>query len=261
MKAFTAHVVSNKPAAKDIWQLTLGGVGEALIKFTPGQFAHIRVPNAKHLLLRRPLGIASLDRDKGEAMLIYALKGEGTRLLTHAKAGEAVSLTAPIGNGFTLLEGAKTGWIVGGGLGVAPMLSVARHWPEVKWTAILGYRSREAAYLLEEFETACANVRFCSDDGTLGEKALVTLPLGALLEAGERPDVVMMCGPLPMFRGCAALLAGKGIPVQLSMEQRMACGIGACQTCVCKTPREGVNAYKRVCVDGPVFALEEVELS
>lgn len=221
----------------------------------PGQFVHILVPGH---LLRRPISICAIDKARGTLRLVLEVRGEGTRVLSGFEPGQELDVLGPLGNGFALVPGARA-VVVGGGIGVPPMLALAQHYGAA-CTAILGFRSASAVILAEDFEAAGAQVRLCTDDGTRGQRGLVTAPLEELL-AQNGADIVYACGPAPMLRGVAELCAKAGVRCQLSLEERMACGVGACLGCACRVRGEnGEVVHKHVCKDGPVFEAGEVVL-
>ncbi len=235
--------------AENIWDLCIHAPEAAKITL-PGQFAHILCGDK---LLRRPISICDVA---GDALrLVFEVKGEGTAWLAAQKPGAALDILAPLGRGFTLQSLDAPVVFVGGGIGVPPLLYTAKQAGEAD--AILGFRSQAQAILLEDFKQVCAAVRVATDDGTLGEKGFVTNLLEQYLQ--ERPcGGICACGPLPMLKGVAALAAKLQIPCEVSMEERMGCGVGACLVCACKTRRNGQAHYSHVCKDGPVFNAKEV---
>ena len=261
MKDYRFFVRDNRRIAEDTWQMQLiCWDGAFFEEVRPGQFLHLKVPNATQLLLRRPISIHSVEREAHMVTLIYALKGEGTRAMALLEEGTELSAVGPLGNGFPVEDCGGELWLLGGGIGVAPLLTAAqaaqKQGKQVR--AFLGWRSVQQVYGVEEFRRAGCELSLFTDDGTFGEQGFA---VGALLEAlkARRPSAVLACGPLPMFR---ALKGGmpEGVPCYVSLEERMACGVGACLGCNCKVKAENEAGwtYKRVCADGPVFPLEEV---
>jgi dihydroorotate dehydrogenase electron transfer subunit len=163
----------------------------------------------------------------------------------------------PLGRGFDL-SGRRI-LVVGGGIGVPPMFFAARS-AESDVTAVLGFRNQACIILAEEFKSICKNTYITTDDGSFGEKGSVTLPMKRLLEAGSF-DAAMACGPKPMLKAVAGLCMEYHVPCQVSMEERMGCGIGACLVCACKTQKNGMEKMSHVCKDGPVFDAMEVDWS
>lgn len=252
-------VAENKETAKSIFEMRLGCEGADLGHFVPGQFADISVPGHSELLLRRPLSICKTDAAASTVTLIYQVKGKGTEAFSKLRAGANISAILPMGKGFNLKNSDKRIFLVGGGVGIAPLLSVTQKWPDKDYTAFLGYRGAEYEYCLEDFKRVCGQVFVTSDDGTLGEKGLVTDVLKRRLSENI-PDAVLTCGPAPMLRALKDILISAHVPAQVSMEQRMCCGFGACSTCVCGVENEEGFDHKKVCVEGPVFDLYEVVL-
>lgn len=223
-----------------------------------GQFVNVSVKD-KSKLLPRPISLCEINKEKGQIRLVYRVMGDGTRQLSEYEAGESLSIMGPLGNGFSL-EG-KHPVLVGGGIGIPPMLQLAKQFAArgVQPTVILGYRDTEL-YLYKEFEQ-CAKVYVSTDDGSVGTKGTV---IDAIRANKLEPDVLYACGPTPMLRGVKVLGEGLDITAWISMEERMACGIGACLACVCKTKNMDAHSHvhnTRVCKEGPVFDAKEVELS
>ncbi len=216
----------------------------------PGQFVHIRCGDDS--LLRRPISIC--DIEDGQLTIVVEARGEGTRWLWKRRPGEKLDMLGPLGRGFDL--GRKNIILVGGGIGVPPMLYAARACTG-KAISILGFRNKDCIILRDEFESACAAVITATDDGSFGAQGPVTLPLKKLLDKGDY-DAVLACGPKAMLKAVAESCASHHVPCQVSMEERMGCGIGACLVCACKTKKDGKEEMRHVCKDGPVFRAEEV---
>lgn len=265
-----AAVVSQEKIATDIYSLILAT--PAAQKAVAGQFVSVYCKD-RTKLLPRPISICEINRAAETLRLVYRVTGEGTGTeeFSRLKAGDQVEILGPLGNGFSLTG--KKPLVIGGGIGVPPMLELAQALSRVllveevkagradgsgKVTAVLGYRDSQL-FLKEEFEP-WAKVYVSTDDGSAGTKGTV---IDAVRENGVEADVIFACGPKPMLRAVKAYAAEKGIPCYVSLEERMACGIGACLGCVCKTTGEDAHSHvhnARVCKDGPVFAAEEVEL-
>ena len=251
MREYQATILENKPAAENIYSLTLA-LPEA-VKIRAGQFADLSVGGAH--LLKRPLAVCKADGEK--VTVCYQIRGEGTKLLSDRKAGETLDALLPLGNGFYLKENEKKIALVGGGVGIFPMISVIGEYAaEKEISAYIGFRNKGAVCGLEELKRA-KKLTAVTDDGSFGEKMNAVQAFAADLEAGERPDVVLSCGPLPMLRALKTVLEGRDIPCYVSLEERMGCGIGACLVCVCEKTN---GEHARVCKDGPVFGIGEVVL-
>ena len=222
----------------------------------PGQFVSLYSRDSSRLL-PRPISLCEIDGDKGLLRLVYRVAGKGTEEFSELKSGDKVSVMGPLGNGFPLdqAEGKKV-FLIGGGIGIPPMLETARRLKADK-QILLGYRDER--FLQEEFEQV-GDVFAATEDGSYGTHGNV---MDAIHEQGLTADVIFACGPTPMLRAVKKYAADHGIPCWISMEERMACGIGACLACVCQS--RDVDAHsnvhnKRICKDGPVFEASEVEL-
>ena len=251
MRDYQAKVVENKQIAKGICSITFDLGEEAVVR--AGQFGDILVGGTH--LLRRPIAVCKVEGNL--VTFCYQVKGEGTQKLQKVEAGTTLSVLLPLGNGFYIEEGEKKVALVGGGVGVFPLISVLREYKASKEiSAYIGYRNKDAVCGVEEFEKADKFVAV-TDDGSYGEKMNAVQAFVADLKAGNRPDVVLACGPTPMLRALKAVTEREGLTCFVSLEERMGCGIGACLVCVCNLT-SGKNA--RVCKDGPVFNAKDVVL-
>jgi len=163
----------------------------------------------------------------------------------------------PLGNGFDVPDSARRVILVGGGIGVPPLLGLAKKLGE-RGAAILGFRDYGRIILADEFEKYGVSAAICTDDGSVGYHGTVGAPLENTLKNVDA-DLVCACGPLPMLKAVAEICAAHDVPCKVSMEQRMGCGVGACVVCSCLTVRNGQEHYARVCKDGPVFDAKEVK--
>lgn len=228
--------------------------------FQPGQFIHIRVPNAAQLLLRRPISVHEIDRNNQAIVLQYAVVGQGTQGLAALGEGDYLHAIGPIGNGFPIDRAAKRIWLLGGGIGIAPLYTLVQTMPQAEYIAFLGCRDSEHVYDMERWENV-ANVRLYTDDGSQGTCGFAIDGLMDALKTQAAPDTIYACGPTPMLRALAKNRDDLPAPCYVSMEERMACGIGACLVCTCRTQTSDGIKNKRVCIDGPVFDLKEVDFS
>ena len=219
----------------------------------PGQFVHIKCGDAN--LLRRPISICQWtgSGDGDTLTLVFEVRGEGTAWLARRPVGHTVDVLGPLGTGFQTTPGPYL--LVGGGIGVPPMRGCAQY-TGGRSTTILGFRSKEKAALLKLFEGDCAKTLAATDDGSLGHHGFVDELVRQELAQDRTYDGVLACGPKPMLRSVAKAAAGFGVPCQVSMEERMGCGVGACLVCACDMAD---GARKHVCKDGPVFYAEEVD--
>ena len=216
----------------------------------PDQFVHVKCGHSR--LLRRPISIC--DWEENLLRIVFEVRGEGTEWLSRRKAGDRLDVLGPLGRGFRMdREGRYL--LVGGGIGVPPMLGCAK-WTAGRSTAVLGFRSADRAMLSEDFQKSCKEIFLCSDDGSIGRHGFVDAQVRDILEKDKDFTVVLACGPKPMLKNVAAVAAEFGVPCQVSMEERMACGVGACLGCAIQMAD---GTMKHVCKDGPVFNAEEVD--
>jgi len=250
-----APVVSQDQTGESIYTLTIVSK-EIAREAQPGQFAHLRCGKSADPLLRRPLSINDVERDKGTVTFSYQVVGKGTQLLSELKAGETLDVIGPLGQGFkTDLRGKKVG-IIGGGMGIAPLIFLGRELSrENQVQAFWGGRSEG---LLPPFVTAVEfPYAIATDDGSSGRKGLVTELVAESLSQ-EKFDLLYACGPRLMLAAVARLAREYNIPLQVSLESVMACGVGACLGCTIKGRKQGKETQFKVCQDGPVFWAEEV---
>lgn len=252
-KKIKAAVYSQVQLAEGIFSMWLGA-GEMAKAAVPGQFIAV-YPNDSARLLPRPISICEIDPEKELLRIVYRVAGEGTKELSSCRAGDTLSIMGPLGNGFPLKD--KKALLIGGGIGIPPMLELAKALSCEK-TAVLGYRDSQT-FLAEEIGKY-AGLAVATEDGSVGTKGTV---LDAIKAQGLKADIIYACGPTPMLRALKEYAAKEGIECWISLEERMACGVGACLGCVChsKDVDEHSNVRnKRVCKDGPVFLADEVEL-
>ena len=221
----------------------------------PGQFVSLYT-NDKSKILPRPISLCEIDKENGRLHLVYRVTGQGTGTdeFSQMKAGDTIPVLGPLGNGFPQ-EGENV-FLIGGGIGVPPMLQTAK---DLGTDTIICCGYRDELFLNEEF-AAAGDLHIATEDGSAGVKGNV---MDAVREDHLEADVIFACGPAPMLRAIKAYGLEKGIPCWISMEERMACGIGACLACVCKSKHKDshTNVHnKRICKEGPVFLAEEVEL-
>lgn len=220
----------------------------------PGQFIAVYT-NDRSKLLPRPISICEVDKKEGRLRIVYRIAGAGTQEFSEMSAGQTLDILGPLGNGFPLKE--KKAFLIGGGIGIPPMLELAKNLNCEK-TAVLGYR--DSQLFLKDEIAAYADVVVATEDGSVGTTGNV---IDAIRENGLKADVIYACGPTPMLKALKAYAAENGIECWLSLEEKMACGIGACLGCVChsKDVDDHSNVRnKRVCKDGPVFLADDVEL-
>lgn len=252
------QVISQCSMAEGIFSMWIRT--EAAKSACPGQFISMYT-NDGTKLLPRPISICEIDRERDALRVVYRVTGEntGTEQFSHMKPGDQLSIIGPLGNGFPLdrAEGKRV-FLMGGGIGVPPILELAKQMHCEKKQIIVGYRDQQT-FLKEEFEKY-GEVYISTEDGSVGTKGNV---MNVVAEEGLEADVIYACGPTPMLRAIKKYAEDKGIECYISLEERMACGIGACLGCVCKTKEKDAHSNvnnKRICKDGPVFLSTEVEI-
>jgi len=243
------EVVDNEQLLADTFALTVI-CKELALEARAGQFVHIEC--GESCLLRRPVSICSVRGDALE--FVFEVKGEGTRWLSAREPGHMLDILGPLGNGFYLPDGDII--VIGGGIGSPPMLFASES-ATGNVTAVLGFRNENRIILKEEFASVCDEVYITTDDGSFGILGPATVPLVDLLERGGY-EAVLACGPRAMLSAIAVLCKLYSIPCQVSLEERMGCGVGACLVCACAMANDGVGRMGRVCKDGPVFDVEEI---
>lgn len=252
------QVVSQEKLAEGIYSMWLQT--EAARTARAGQFISMYTDDAGKLL-PRPISICEIDRENGRLRVVYRVTGEntGTEQFSKLGSGDSVAIIGPLGNGFPTdrAEGKKV-FLMGGGIGVPPILELARQIDCGKKQIVVGYRD-SGTFLREELERH-GEVYISTEDGSIGTKGNV---MNAVKEQRLDADVIYACGPAPMLRAIKAYAEERQIECYISLEERMACGIGACLACVCKSRERDVHSNvhnKRICKDGPVFLSTEVEI-
>ena len=226
----------------------------------PGQFVSLYSKDGSKLL-PRPISLCEIDRENSRLRLVYRVTGAktGTEEFSSLKAGDTIPVIGPLGNGFPVekAEG-KRAFLMGGGIGVPPILELAKQMQCEKKQIVVGYRNAQT-FLKEEFEAA-GELYISTEDGSVGTKGNV---MDAIREQKLKADIIYACGPTPMLRAIKQYAEENGIECYISLEERMACGIGACLACVCKSKEKDAHSNvnnKRICKDGPVFLSTEVEI-
>ncbi len=258
MKDLKVKVLSNAPIASGIYRMEFA-LPEETEGMRCGKFLNISVGDGAHLL-RRPIAICEYEKDR--AAICYQIKGEGTKKLSEKRAGDELFCLLPLGNGFVLSDGWKKIALVGGGVGVFPMYSVLKEYENADkiFYTFLGFRNAGAVCMEEEFSKLSRSVQIVTDDGSYKKKSNAVAAFFDAADSGEKFDAILSCGPVPMLRALKEGMRARGleIPCFVSLEERMGCGVGACLVCVCK--RQGGKENARVCKDGPVFSIDEVEI-
>lgn len=245
------EIVSQKEIALDTMELTLKSAYMSN-RATPGQFLHIKVEG---FTLRRPISIATVDRDNDTVTVLYKIFGKGTEALTHYKRGMTLDVLGPNGNGFDLERAKrnKTALLIGGGIGVPPVYFLANELKHlgINVISVLGFQGKDHVFYEDEFKELGETI-VVTNDGSYGERGFVT----DVLDKVDQFDTYYSCGPKPMLKAVSETLAH--YDGYISFEERMGCGVGACYACVLPTKDE--SGYKKICSDGPVFRANEVIL-
>ena len=241
MKQLIFEIKSNEQIAKNVYRMQLGG---DTIGILPGQFVNIRIAGQ---FLRRPISVCNIE--EGVLTIIYKVVGVGTEAMSHLPVGTQLDVLTVLGNGYDLSKAGNAPLLVGGGVGVPPMYMLARQLREIgkNVRVILGFNTKDEVFYEEEFRALGCDVTVTTVDGSHGVKGFVTNALDG------KQSYYYTCGPLPMIK---ALINTLGTNGQVSMEERMGCGFGACMGCTIQT----TQGPKRVCKEGPVFAASELLL-
>ncbi len=218
-----------------------------------GQFLHISCGGKS--FLRRPISIC--DAGNGTVRFIFEVKGEGTLELSQKEVGDHIDILGPLGHGFDI-KNYKNPLIIGGGIGVFPLFKLAKELNN-NANVFLGFRNKDRVCMEEEFEQVSKLSIVGTDDGSYGYTGYIASAMEGFIK-NSPCDVIFSCGPMPMLKAVKQIAENAGIECQLSLEQRMGCGIGACLVCVCESIFEGTNKYLRVCKNGPVFDSKVVKL-
>jgi dihydroorotate dehydrogenase electron transfer subunit len=251
------RILHNKAIQKHYFRLIMKAP-QIVNSAKPGQFVNIRLTDTFEALLRRPF---SIHKVKGENIeLLYEVVGQGTEILSQKKPGEYLDVIGPSGNGFALpLTPYPLPLIVAGGMGVAPLVFLANQLraesSELRVIVLIGARTKKQILCEKEFKELGCDVRISTDDGSKGFKGKAVDLLKHLLSAkSQEPSTIYACGPRPMLKEIAVISKRYNLPAQISLEEHMACGIGACLGCAVNTK----GGYKRVCKEGPVFSGDEI---
>ena len=241
MKQQTFEIKSNEQIAKNVYRMQLAGDTAGIL---PGQFVNIRVQGQ---FLRRPISVCNIT--DGILTIIYKVVGVGTEAMSHLPVGTQLDVLTVLGNGYDLSKAGDEPLLVGGGVGVPPMYMLARQLRELgkNVRVILGFNTQDEVFYEEEFRALGCDVTVTTVDGSHGVKGFVTNALDG------QQSYYYTCGPLPMIK---ALLQAAGTNGEVSMEERMGCGFGACMGCTIQT----TQGPKRVCKEGPVFPAEILQL-
>lgn len=254
-KKETCKVISQEMIGADICSLWIE-TEQIAVEAAAGQFVSVYCRDGSRLL-PRPISICEVDKKKSALRLVYRIAGKGTEEFSRLSKGHTVQVMGPLGNGFPLNRARdRRVFLMGGGIGIPPMLETAKQL-EADKKIIAGYR--DELFLTEELAEN-GNLYIATEDGSAGTKGNV---LDAIRENGLEADVIFACGPTPMLRAIKTYAVEHDIECWISMEEKMACGIGACLACVCQSREIDDHSHvhnKRICKDGPVFLATEIEL-
>jgi len=263
MQQETAQILWNEKLSPTVYRIGLSG-GTHYASADPGQFVTLRLPDESTPLLRRPFSIHRVLTDHGRhngIEILYKAVGDFTRKLSRQPEGDTVDLLGPLGHGFTVSPEVKSAALVAGGIGVAPMVFLAEtlrgagtHLNDS--VACIGGRSAEDILCMSDFQSLALETLAATEDGSGGEKGLVTGLLADWL-TNHHPHMIYACGPMPMLSAVAAIAKKHQLPCQISIETIMACGVGACLGCAIKDTAHA-DGYGHVCIDGPVFNADRV---
>lgn len=257
MKQEMMEIVNQVELAPRIFEMTLrGDLTQEMV--TPGQFIHIRVPR-EDLLLRRPISLAEVNHDDKTCKIIYRVEGDGTKAFSESQVGDKLDCLGPLGNGFDIemVEKDDVVYVIGGGIGVPPLYELGRRLKEKGVTIYFlnGFASKDVMYYEEEF-SALGQLHIATDDGSYGVKGHVGMLIDEVKPVTGEPTAIFACGAPGLLRAVETTFIDHP-HVYLSMEERMACGVGACYACVCQSKKDP-KVNKKVCDEGPIFKAGEV---
>ena len=239
MKQSKWHIVSNECIVEKVWKMVLSGETAGIV---PGQFVEIAVPG---YYLRRPISVSDVEGNL--LTIIYKTVGKGTAVMAQMQAGEALDMLSGLGNGYDLTKAEEEVLLIGGGVGVPPLVYLAKQLREQgkQVQVVMGFNTKNEVFAEETFVSLGCEVSVCTMDGSYGTRGVVTDMIA------QPAPFYYACGPLPMLRAIAQKVGTNG---QMSMEERMGCGVGICVGCSIETK----NGVKRVCKEGPVFNVDEL---
>lgn len=252
-----AEIIGKKILKDDIIKFSVKSkeIAEAA---KPGNFLEIRVSDNIEPLLRRPISIYNIDKENDILEFIFQIKGKGTKILSEKVIGDKIDIIGPLGFGTFDVKPYKKVAILGGGIGIFPLYELAKQL-QADITTYLGFRNKDYVMLEDEFKTVSNNVVITTDDGSYANSgfAINYLENDCIK---EKPDIIFACGPLPMLKAIKKFSEDNDIKCQISLEEKMGCGIGACLGCAVKIIKDENEKYGHVCKQGPVFFANEVEI-
>lgn len=258
-----AKLVKKEQLIKDIYKFSLQAK-EITDTAKPGHFIEIRVSDSVEPLLRRPISIYNIEKETGILEIIFQIKGKGTTILANKKEGEEIDILGPLGNGTFKIKQEGQIAIIGGGIGIFPLYELAKQTKQQTNTTVstyLGFRNKNLVVLEEEFKKVSDKLTITTDDGSYAEAGFAISKLKEDITT-KKPNMIYACGPLPMLKAVRELSIEQNIPCQISLEEKMGCGIGACLGCAVKTAKSPEDApqYWHVCKAGPVFNATDISI-
>ena len=258
-KQHNCKIINKESLLSDIITFSIDA-SEIAKQATPGQFLEIKCSEGIDPLLRRPISISNVDKKSGMLQFIIQIRGKATELLSKKSVGDSLDILGPLGHGFSLAESGKRTAVIGGGIGVFPLLYLTKELKDkCEVNVYLGFRNKNFVVLEEEFKKFSNNVCITTDDGTYGQKGYAANFLEQDIKLGKI-DKIYACGPYPMLKALSNIAITHNIDCEISVEERMCCGIGACLGCACKVKDGDDWRYGHVCKDGPVFDAKKVIL-
>ena len=261
-KQIHAKLIKKEEIIKDIYKFSVKAP-EIVENSKPGNFIEIRITEGIDPFLRRPISIYNLDKENGILEFIFQVKGKGTEILAKREEGKDVDIIGPLGHGTFKFEKYKNIAVIGGGIGIFPLYELSKEAKQndIKVNCYLGFRNKDFVMLEKEFEKVTDNLTITTDDGTYKEKGFAIDYLIKDIE-NEKYECIYACGPLPMLKAIQKYANENNIDCQISLEEKMACGLGVCLGCAVKTAKSPKDApeYWHVCKGGPVFQAKDVEI-
>lgn len=261
-KMTLAKLVKKEQLKSDIFKFSVEAP-EIVKSAKPGHFVEIRVSDNVEPFLRRPISIYNMDKENGILEFIFQVKGKGTEILSKKSEGDLIDIIGPLGYGTFKYEEFQNIAVIGGGIGVFPLYELSKNAKKdgKNVNIYLGFRNKEFVLLEEEFKSVSDKLVITTDDGTYAEKGFAIDFLKQDVE-DKKIDCIYACGPLPMLKAVRNYAIEKNIPCQISLEERMGCGLGVCLGCAVKTSKSPKDKpeYLHVCKAGPVFEAKEVEI-
>jgi len=249
MEIKDCKIIENRKLGKEHFLLRIEN--KFIEDFKPGQFLMVKIPL---FFLRRPFSICKVD--KNSITILYKVTGKGTKNLSEMKEGITLNVLGPCGNGFKVDKNSKNIWVVGGGVGVAPLIYLSEKLKKKKLTFFYGATKKD--FLFFELLPYGPEYVFTTDDGSYGHKGTVFSALENIIKKEGKPDIIYCGGPEILLKKISEFSKKRKIPVYITLENFMGCGMGVCYGCVVKTKTPNGWDYKRVCKDGPVFKSEEI---